>query len=133
MVEVVYKITDGTSYSSELEACRNDFKWLRNRRDSLHTSLMRMKQESLPRYTREYMSARARAGAKMEDVRKNDNPKRNYLVRQAYYEALAKKFAALDELQMEIRVYKKLRAEYKEKAEECRKAFERYKDLEAKE
>lgn len=130
MVEIIYKISDGSSYTDKLEAYRNEFKWLRNRRDSLLKSLVRAKQESLPRFTKKYLSERAKVRIRMEDVRRNDDPKRKYLVRQAYYEELAKKFEALNDLQIEIRVYKKMLAEYKERDKDCKKVLELYKAVE---
>lgn len=131
MVEIIYKTSDGTSYNDKLEAYRNEVKWLRNRRDMLCKSLRRMKQENLPSRTKNYLYAREKARAGRESVRKNLFPERRWLERQAYFEALAKKFEALDNLQTEIRVYKKLRAEYKEKAEEYKRILELYKFVEA--
>lgn len=130
MVKVVYKTSDGTGYEDKLEACRNEFKWLQNRRDLLLKSLVRTKQEKLPRFTKKYLLAREEARMRMEGIRKNEKPEKKWLVRMAYYEALSKKFEALNDLQIEIRAYKKIRAEYKEKAEECKKAFEMYKAVE---
>lgn len=130
MVEVIYKTSDGTGYNDQLEAYRNEVKWLRNRRDTLCSSLRRMKQEHLPRRTKNYLNAREKARARRESICKNLIPERRWVERQAYFEALAEKFKALDNLQTEIRVYKKLRAEYKEKAKEYKKVFAIYKAVE---
>lgn len=133
MVEVIYHTSSGSNFYDRLDACRDDFKWLRNRRDTLCRSLVRMKRENLPDRTKKYLLARKEAGEKRECVRKNDDPGKRYLVKKAYFETLSKKFETLNDLQIEIRVYKKLRAEYKQRAEECRKALELCKELEAKE
>lgn len=133
MVKVVYKISNGTSYDSELEAYSNDLKCLQERRDSLLTSIVRMKQDTLPHFTKKYLLAREEARMRMEGIRKNEKPERKWLVRQAYYEALSKKFEALNDLQIEIRAYKKIRAEYKGKKAEYKRTIVYYKVLKAKE
>ncbi len=133
MVEVIYKTSHGAMYRDELEAYRNDLKYLQGRKDLLLETLVRMKRKTLPRFTKSYLVARAKARAMMEDVRKNDDPKKKWLVRQEYFEALAKKFEVLNDLQIEIRAYKTLRAEYKEVEANRKKTLESYKALEAKE
>lgn len=132
MVEVTYKTSDGTIYKTEIEAYSNDLKYLQKRRDSLLASIVRMKQKHLPSRTKNYLYAREKARAGRESIRKNLFPERRWLEKQAYFEALAKKFEALDNLQTEIRVYKKLRAEYKEVKAEYKREIVYYKVLKAR-